>query len=395
MFRISYIKSLIQGRIGHVTPAAAVIIIYTVSIFMPFVLTPAALVAVTVCFFTDKSSIAAFRRVRCRPLIIALFALLLIVPAAYGNWLGLACGAVICMLLLSSVFMRIHMTRPLFELLLDIACAASLIGVAVSYIEKISAFLLYGSTGHRPFSIYINANYFATVTVFVMLACVYKLASARGGRGFYAAVFALNFISLYLTNCRSAFIPLFVGALIILAVNKRFKLFFVLLGASLALIVLAFCVKGLFPRLDDLGGRTYSVRKAIWDTAVSAIRDKPLFGRGPLSYMFVHDSYGAPLQLHAHSIYFELPMSLGFVGTALLLVYFGGIIADAARDVRRRAADAAGLSLITATVAAVLIHGITDCTLIGAHTPLLFLLLLAVPTSRLGGEDALKLSIGK
>ncbi len=393
VFYISYLKSFFEKRTGSIAAPALLIIAFAASIFMPFILTPLPLVGITVYFIADKNTRSRFTSLRFWPFTLALFALLLIVPAIYGNWLGLACGAIICMLLLCSVFMRMYMTKSLFELITDIACGMSLIGVFVAFIEQVTAFLLYGNMQHRSFSIYINANYFATICVFVMFICVYKLVKPGNKRPFYWTVMILNGTALYFTNCRSAFIPLFVGILILLAMNRRFKLLFILLGVFSVLIILAFSVSWLFPRLEDLGGRTYSVRKTIWDTALSAISDKPLFGRGALSFPFVHEEYSSAVQLHAHSIYFEFPMSFGLIGTALFILYFAGVAADISHDIRIGKEKLCGLGLAMAVFAAVLIHGITDFTLLGPHTPFLFLLLLSYPTSRFSKESVPLLTI--
>ncbi len=388
VIKISHIKSIIENRIEVITPAAVLIILFTIGIFLPVIFSAAALIAVVAYFFINREIRSKFIKLPLWPLTIALMALMLIVPSVYGNFLGLGCGAVICMIIIASVFMRICMTKKLYEFVLDVACISSLLGVLVSYIEKAVAYFALSDASHRPFSIYINANYFATICVFVMLICIYKLITSKQSRIFYIAVFLLNGLSLYLTNCRSAFIPLFVGLLIMLLINGRRKAFFISLGVVIALIIAAFTVSGLFPRLEDLGGRTYHVRKVIWDTAIQAIADRPLFGRGPLSFLFVYEQYGAALQLHAHNIALEFLMSFGVIGTALLVIYFVGGMKDVIGDARRQKTGWAGASIVIAVIAGVLIHGITDCTLIGPQTPLLFVLLMSYPSSRFNYEAA-------
>ena len=387
MIIISHIKSIIENRIGAVTPTAVLIIIFTISIFLPAVFSAAGLTAVVVYFFINREIRSQFLRLPLWPLTIALMALMLAVPAVYGNFLGLGCGAVICMILISSVFMRVCMTKKLYEFVLDIACAASLLGVLISYVEKAWMYFMLSDASYRPFSIYINANYFATICVFVMLICIYKLITSDQSRLFYVFVFILNGLSLYFTNCRSAFIPLFVGLLIMLLVNGRRKAFFISLTVIIALIIAAFSISGLFPRLEDLGGRTYHVRKVIWDTAVRAIADRPLFGRGPLSFLFLYNQYGAAMQLHAHNIVLEFLMSFGIIGTALLVLYFAGGMKDVIGDARKYKTGFAGVSIVIAIIAGVLIHGITDCTLIGPQTPLLFILIMAYPSARFGNGN--------
>ena len=61
---------------------------------------------------------------------------------------------------------------------------------------------------------------------------------------------------------------------------------------------------------------------------------------------------------------------------------------DVIGDARKQKAGWAGASIIIAIIAGVLIHGITDCTLIGPQPPLLFVLLMAYPSFRFGYGDA-------
>ncbi len=384
VINISHIKKFMENRAGTASASAVLIVLFAIAVFLPIPFGAAALIAVFVYFLIKREIRSQFLRLPLWPLTLLLMALMLVVPACCGNLLGLGCGAVICMIIAASAFFRICMTKRLYEFVLDIACAASLLGVTVSYIEKAVAFFAYSDASYRPMSVYINANYFATICVFVMLICIHKLITAHKAWCFYAAVFLLNGLALYFTNCRSAFIPLFVGLLILLLVNGRRKAFFISLGVVIALIIAAFTVSGLFPRLEDLGGRTYHVRKVIWDTALQAIADRPLFGRGPLSFLFVYEQYGAAMQLHAHNIALEFLMSFGIVGTALLVIYFAGNIRDACGDAKSHKTNWAGAAMVIAITAGVLIHGITDCTLIGPQPPLLFVLLMAYPSSRFG-----------
>ena len=99
MVKISHIKSIIENRIEVITPAAVLIILFTISIFLPVIFSAAALIAVAAYFFINREIRSKFIKLPIWPLTIALMALMLIVPSVYGNFLGLGCGAVICMII--------------------------------------------------------------------------------------------------------------------------------------------------------------------------------------------------------------------------------------------------------------------------------------------------------
>lgn len=305
------------------------------------------------------------------------------VAVCYHNYLGALCGLVILCIMMFTMYYRSVVHKRLFELLMDACCIISLFCVVWALMEYAKIvdqlgldffmFEIEDSPKHRVNSTFFNANYYAMMIEFIVLICVYKMMQMKTKRRiiFYFLVIGANLFALYLTGCRTAWIPFIVTIPLMFLMNMRMKFFTV----SMSVI----CTGGLsilfYPKLMQ---RTtifidFMKRAKIWKTAVYGIREHPLFGEGPLTYMHIYKKYhGHPTQ-HAHNVVLDPLLSHGIV----LLVVFGVYMFDNLKEhwlLWRRKIDVRLCSLFVAFVLTVLLHGILDYTIYWVQTAQLFFL---------------------
>ena len=136
----------------------------------------------------------------------ALCTLGVIVALAYGNDVGALVALLLGVIFLIGAFARSVMTRILFDRIVRASCAASLVSFAVAFMQ----YMTFESDQSRIYSVFFNANYYATVIEIIVLFAVYQLFRAVNWkqRGFYAVVIALNATGLYFSGCRTAMLAI-------------------------------------------------------------------------------------------------------------------------------------------------------------------------------------------
>ena len=225
-------------------------------------------------------------------------------------------------------------------------------------------------------STFFNANYYAMMIEFLVLICVYKMMQVKTMRRivFYIVTIVCNLFALYLTGCRTAWVPFVVTIPFMFLINKRMGYFGTTMG-TLGAGGIALLLK------PDILQRTsiftdFLKRANIWQTAWKGIQAHPLLGEGPLTYYHIYPLYhGHPTQ-HAHSVYLDPFLSHGVIGVAIFAVYLGSNLKQVWRLFQRRI-DMRLFSLIVACILTVFIHGILDDTVYWVQTGFLFLLILS------------------
>lgn len=309
-----------------------------------------------------------------------------IVAMLYKNWLGALCGIVILCILTFIIFYRTIINKRLFELLMDACCIISLFCVVWACMEYAKIvdqlgldffmFEIEDSPKHRVNSTFFNANYYAMMIEFIVLICVYKMMQVKTMRRiiFYIVVISANLFALYLTGCRTAWIPFIVTIPFMFLVNRRMRFFTV----SMSAIVAAGCSVIYYPELMQRTSVVFDFMKRtrIWKTAIYGIQEHPLFGQGPLTYMHIYKQYhGHPTQ-HAHSVYLDPLLSHGIVFVIIFGIYLFGNIKEHWLLLKRKI-DVRLFSLIVAFTLTVLLHGILDYTIYWVQTAQLFLLVFS------------------
>ena len=289
------------------------------------------------------------------------------------NLQGVLIAFAMSALFIISLFIRTVMSQKLFEKVIDLSCAASPFSLIIIVYQLLTTT---GSVEFRASSIFLNANYYATITELVVLFCMYKMIQPQQKqRKHFLMIIFLNLSGLYLSNCRTAVIALSIAILVILILNKRFEV----LGITLAFDALMVFVISLMPqsllRIDQTGTDFVS-RFSIWQTAVKGILHHPFFGQGARTYEMIYAQYGGPATVHAHSLFLDPLLNFGIVGMTFLAIYYGKNLKSIFK-MHTHQDDRQRLFLVIAIMLSIMIHGITDITIFSVQTGLLLSILLA------------------
>lgn len=347
-----------------------ILLVATVSIFMPFVITCGIALCVTVYAFCCP--LVRERIVKSRNIwIVTAFGFLSIaVPSLYQHWFGVAAGVMCICGLVFMLFSETVMTKKLYHMAFNLCCIMSLWCFGYAIVQKFVIGWEFRATAGL-----LNANYYATVIEFVVLICVYMMITVPKSGKRYLPVIAVNIAGLFLCDCQSAWLPIIAGVLVLLYFNgyKRHTLIF--LCVSMAFVITLIIIPGVLPRLDRLP-QTFETRLNIWETAMQGIALEPIFGRGPMGYMDIFAMFDGYKTYHSHSLYIDPLLSFGIIGTALMLTY----LVMKARELSRRSLGEGSRqikSMILAAIVAVCVHGVTDFSIFWIQTGMLFLLILS------------------
>lgn len=310
-----------------------------------------------------------------------------LVSLYHGNQLGAVCTIGILIVFLFILFYRSKITSRLFELIVDASCIVSLFCFVWALMEYYSIIQsldyekfnldIADDPYYRVNSTFFNANYYAMMIEFLILMCVYKMMNARTARRvvFYIITIGCNLLGLYLSGCRSAWVPFIVTIPIMFLLNNHKKFFMgtmLVIGAGGLCFLLA---PQLFPRSDSFG-LYLSVRIDIWEAAIRGILDHPLLGQGPLTYFHTYELYGGPPTQHAHSVFLDPFLSFGVIGVFLAGFYFY----QNGQEIWHLYTQKLNIrlfSLIIAFILTVMIHGLLDYTIFWVQTAQIFLLVLS------------------
>jgi O-antigen ligase len=311
------------------------------------------------------------------------FGYVLVIPFLYKNWLGLLVGAGMIMAITFGLFMRSVMTKELYERVLHLICILSLTSAGYAMLEKLVNLIFDSRHNHRIASVFSHPNYFGTIVGTVIIICAYKILTNQGNKLFYFLVGLVNVISMYLCKSMFVWIEVFIGITILLFMLNYYHLLIVWLSAAILGIVGIFVLKlPIIPRLSDMGV-TISLREQIWALAIKQIKATPLFGHGFLSFSFIfNSSYRNNRIPHAHSIYLDMMLNFGIVGSVLFLWFLVKYYVTLFYA-RIKEKNTMITSLILAVSIAALVHGATDLTLLWIQTFPLFLILI----SGLGADE--------
>ena len=363
------------------------IMVAVCSIFLPFFCSLTVIVVILL-YLLFKGRLPEIIKEFPKSTAVFLFcAMTAVVSIVYQNYLGAICALGIFVVFLFILFYRSKVTSRLFELIIDASCIISLFCFAWAVMEYYSivqtldydffTFDIADDPIYRVNSTFFNANYYAMMVEFLVLMCVYKMMNAKTLRRivFYVITISCNLMGLYLSGCRTAWVPFMITIPLMFLLNNHKKFF----AATVAVFVIggiALLIEPeLFPRADNFDAY-YLTREDIWFTAIQGIKDHPLFGQGPLTYFHMYAAYGGPQTQHAHSVYLDPFLSFGIVGVWLLGTYFY----QNGKEIWHLYSQKLNLrlfSLILAFILTVLIHGILDYTIFWVQTAQIFLLVLS------------------
>lgn len=348
------------------------------AIFLPYILSAIVLVALSIYIIANSQTRKLIISHKGSKVLFLFFAYAILISCIYSNWLGVLAGIAITLGFVIGLYMRSVMTSILFEKILSWICMLSIVGTIWAVFEAIIIpVIFHGDKVNRASAQFFYPNYFGNIVSIVIIICAYKVVTRQGKMWIYYVIAFMNVVSLYLCKSMFAWVEIFLGVAVLLIVLKKHKFLTLwLLMATVGSFVIIVLNIDLIPRLSE-AELTTELRFKIWDYAIMQIKNSPLFGHGFMSYLHLDKDYHLGyMTIHSHSITLELLMNFGIIGTGLFLWYFieyskGLYHACVGKN------KCMIYSLILAVVAASMIHGLTDLTLMWIQTLPLFLLILS------------------
>lgn len=344
------------------------------SIFISAILTVAVMVVVISILIWQERLKGILDTVAGAYYLIAFCGVSLVVSMVNQNPLGAVISIAMAGFFIISLFMRTIMTRTLFERIIDISCIASLPGFFVILIQNL---LFSGGLEYRAGSLFLNANFYATITELVAMLCIYRLIQPDCENRFrLALVLTANLAGLYLSNCRTAILALAGAVLVLLVLNRHYRTAGFSLAAIGGIAGLVKWIPAMLPRADQTGSDLVN-RMSIWQAALKGILAHPWFGQGARTYPLIAAKYGGPVTYHAHSLYLDPLLNFGIVGVILLALYYQSNLRSIFQ-LQEEPQDSKRSFLLAAVLVSVLIHGTMDITVFSIQTGLLVSVLMAV-----------------
>ncbi|WP_294577981.1 O-antigen ligase [uncultured Thomasclavelia sp.] len=376
---------LINSLKNRFSQEQLLIIISALSLSTPFYICVPILLIETIYLLYTKKIIYAYKNSPKSKYLLIFMTISLIVSLFYQNWIGVGCLALIFIAVSLMLFYRQHINQEVFELILDLLIALSVLWALYGLYEQTQilsrlgydhfTLKVFSRRENRLNSVFYNANYYAMMIEFIIMMIGYKIFGTKNFKKqvYYFIVAIINFFLLYMTGCRTALIATAGAMLVFLIVNKNYRICTVIgIGCVLAGIYFIFNPEQ-FPRIERIV-KNFTVRLKIWRAAIAGIKAHPLFGQGPMTYMMIYEKYGGHVTQHAHSVYLDPILSFGIVGLASLVPYvfdnFKRLI-----KVYRQKLNNRYVALVISCITVILLHGIFDYTIFWVHTGILFLLI--------------------
>lgn len=351
-----------------------IVLLLTASIFMPFYFSVAATCAIAIMSMMNgktrsKAFSAPYTKFLLGFLIIPFF-----VSATYSNYWGMLYGIVIIAVVICGFYVRSVMTRQLFNNMMDLACVGSVWSVLIAVYQKATAYSV--APTYRPISAFHNANCYGMMIEFIVIIAMYRIFTNSRYKNFYFAVIGLNLVGLYLSASVSAFMAMSFAVMVVLFLKGRYKL-----AGGLILIAAVFIGVGLmfpavFPRGIQAIDTTYEQRLNIWSTAVKGIRQHWLLGTGAMSYQMICDQFGGYKTYHCHNLLLDTLLNFGIVGLGAIGIYAITQLKLLALRFRNNICSNMNI-LVVAAFMAIIIHGMTDVTILWIQTGMLFMLMFS------------------
>lgn len=350
------------------------------TIFMPVYINILATFIFVIYLIVTKKITTVFQMEKVNYLFVALI-ISFCTSLFYGNMIGILCVNGMLLVLIVALYYRSIVDKNMFYLLIKVATFMSLVVAVIGLfqffmIAKSHGFENILLIGNKPkdrvYSVFINANYYATIIEFVILMAIYKLTVVKDRYSssiYYILIIVVNVMMLYLTGGRTVWVAILSAIPFMFLFKQRLKL-----GVTLIILeflcLLFLLLSGQFPRIDTVG-KDFLIRVDIWETVIQIFRDHPLFGMGPLTYRFAFLEYGGPKTVHAHSLYLDPLINFGLVTVSIVGVYFWNY-----GKLYLSSSHKKSYSFIGGIVVATAIHGLFDITILNFQTGMLFLIII-------------------
>lgn len=351
--------------------------------FLPFYITLIIHAIELIILLKRGELVEAYKNTKASYFILFFCALLAIVSLFYQNYLGILVTVGILMLGSFAVYYRQHISAESFEFFMDTTLILSLVAALVAIIQyfiilhrfNIDGFelIIFNTPKNRVDSFYFNANYYAMMIEFWVGIAFYKILRLTQEEhvnfkkiGGYCIIILINLFTLVLSGCRTAWPAMLAGLAIMLLFAHFYKLFGLITAGGMASAGFLFTHKSYIPRASNIT-KYLGVRQKIWRAAIASIKDHPLFGEGPLTYMHIWKQYNGHNTQHAHNIFLDPPLSFGIVGILMILPYLISCIKRTYITYKLHKNDTL-VALIIGLIVMTYIHGLLDYTIFFIQT---------------------------
>ena len=351
--------------------------------FLPFYITLIVHAIELIILLKRGELVEAYKNTKASYFILFFCALLAIVSLFYQNYLGILVTVGILMLGSFAVYYRQHISAESFEFFMDTTLILSLVAALVAIIQyfiilhrfNIDGFelIIFNTPKNRVDSFYFNANYYAMMIEFWVGIAFYKILRLTQEEhvnfkkiGGYCIIILINLFTLVLSGCRTAWPAMLAGLAIMLLFAHFYKLFGLIAAGGMASASFLFTHKSYIPRASNIT-KYLGVRQKIWRATLASIKDHPLFGEGPLTYMHIWKQYNGHNTQHAHNIFLDPPLSFGIVGILMILPYLISCIKRTYITYKLHKNDTL-VALIIGLIVMTYIHGLLDYTIFFIQT---------------------------
>lgn len=343
-----------------------------VSVFLHFVITGIVIFFVSIAALVQKKTRKQVFSFKGKKVFIIFILYTLLLALFNKNFLGAAFSVGFFLVLVISYYVRANITEKVFDRCLDICCYAAIPLALSAVVEQL---LNNSIPGYNCKLWFFNENYFCSILAAIVIICAHKATSYKTFvlKYYVCAVFAA--LGLYLGQSMFAIVETFIGICILLILKRKHALLAVLVLVSAVCVFVALAVPSIFPRLSE-ANITSLRRIRIWNEAMPFIAENPFFGKGFLSFYFYAKQNPSMYQTaHTHNFAIESMISLGIVGSIILLMLIWSYY-QKAMECKELLRSNAATTLILTLSTAVLVHTMTDMTLLWVQTGLLYALIL-------------------
>ncbi len=361
------LKDIYKSYVENNSQQEKLVILSAASIFLPFFVTAAVLIFVVIralCKSETRKMIFSGLDIK----LVAAFAIInAATPFVFKNYLGAACFVGFVFMFIFALYVRAVITESLFEKVSKVIAAMSIVPAFFS------TFISDPRHDFRSPSFFFNPNYYGAAITFVILICAYWLLTSKQNKALFTVSIVANLYGLWQADSQSAVISCAFGVLVLLLLTKRYKTFAAvaavgILGALAIIFVPQ--LEFILPRISG-AAENIAKRATIWQAGIKGFCENFLFGRGAMGYLQIYEKFGGQKNFHCHNLFIDLLLSFGVVGVLPLLAFV-------ARPIKK-ALKSKCAPLFFATLGAVLLHSLTDVTLIWIQTGALAALLISFP----------------
>lgn len=343
-----------------------------ISVFLHYVITGITLIAIGIILFSRKDAVKQIFSFKGKKVFIAFCIYTALVSLYFKNFIGFLCSIGFFLIIVISYFVRANITQKVYFRCLDICSYAAIPLCLATIVENA---LNRNITGYSCKLWFFNENYFCSLLAAIVIICAYNATEHRGPVLKYYICAAFAGVAMYLGESMFAFVEVFVGVFVLLILKKKHLPLAALLFAAVVCMFIVLAVPDIFPRLSEIN-ITSERRIRIWNEAMPFIKENALFGRGFLSY-YQYSSLNPSMYqtTHTHNFAIESLLSFGAIGTVMLLLFLWSYYRKA-MECKELLRQNSATTLILTLSTAVLVHTMTDLTLLWIQTGLLYALIL-------------------